>query len=179
VLFCAYTCRLYNRTIVVHTGAMSSASKTVRQRVTLPAKTAAQVRTMAKARTLTSKRMLVELIENGIEGEKRKQQEFFELADRFRNATDPEEAERLGEEMGRMVFGSGLARRSHHPIFLVSANKYEESCHSSGSTKSNPKDLKVMFAPRCGAVEILRFAEEDNDRGKAMQICSLAVRNLD
>ena len=50
--------------------------------------------------------MFVELIENGIEAEKRKQQEFFDLAERFRNATDPEEATRLGDEMGRMVFGS-------------------------------------------------------------------------
>lgn len=33
--------------------------------------------------------MLVELIENGIEAEKRKQQEFFELAERFRDASDP------------------------------------------------------------------------------------------
>jgi hypothetical protein len=49
--------------------------------------------------------MLVELIENGIEAEKRKQQEFFELAERFRNADDPEEARRLGDELGRMVFG--------------------------------------------------------------------------
>jgi len=50
--------------------------------------------------------MLVELIENGIEAKKRRQQEFFDLAERFRNATDPEEAKRLGDEMGRMVFGS-------------------------------------------------------------------------
>ena len=49
--------------------------------------------------------MLVELIENGIEAEKRKQKEFFELAERFRNATDPEEAKQLGDELGRMVFG--------------------------------------------------------------------------
>jgi hypothetical protein len=48
--------------------------------------------------------MLVELIEHGIEAEKRKQKEFFELAERFRNATDSEEAKRLGDQLGRMVF---------------------------------------------------------------------------
>ena len=90
---------------MVHTGAMKSANKTIRQSVTLPAKTAAQVRSLAKTRRLSSNRMLVELIENGIEAEKRKQQEFFELAERFRNATDPKEAKRLGDELGRMVFG--------------------------------------------------------------------------
>ncbi len=85
---------------------MSAANKTVRQSVSLPASVAAKVRTLAKTRRLSSNRMLVELIENGIEAEKRKQQEFFELAERFREATDPEEVKRLGDELGRMVFGS-------------------------------------------------------------------------
>jgi hypothetical protein len=93
------------RTIVVHTGVMSTANKTVRQSVSLPATTAAKVRSLAKTRRLSSNRMLVELIENGIEAEKRKQQEFFDLAERFRNADDPQEAKRLGDELGRMVFG--------------------------------------------------------------------------
>jgi hypothetical protein len=97
---------LCKRTILVHTGAMSAGSNTVRKSVSLPAKVAAQVRTLAKNRRLSSNRMLVELIENGIEAEKRKQQEFFDLAERFRNATDPEEAKRLGDKLGRMVFGA-------------------------------------------------------------------------
>jgi hypothetical protein len=90
---------------MVHTDAMSSANKTVRQSVSLPAKVAAQVRSLAKNRKLSSNRMLVELIENGIEAEKRKQQEFFELAEKFRNSADPEETKRLGDKLGRMVFG--------------------------------------------------------------------------
>ena len=49
--------------------------------------------------------MLVELIENGIDAEKRRQQEFFNLAERFRAASDPEEVRRLGDQIGRMVFG--------------------------------------------------------------------------
>lgn len=84
---------------------MKTQGKPVRQSVSLPAKTAAQVRSLAKTRRLSSNRMLVELIENGIEAEKRKQQEFFELAERFRNASDPEEVKRLGDKLGRMVFG--------------------------------------------------------------------------
>jgi len=84
---------------------MRTASKTVRQSVTLPVSVAAQVRTLAKTRRLSANRMLVELIENGMEAEKRKQKEFFDLAERFRAATDPEEVRRLGDEMGRMVFG--------------------------------------------------------------------------
>lgn len=44
-------------------------------------------------------------IENGIEAEERKQQEFLELAERFRQTADAEEAKRLGDDLGRMVFG--------------------------------------------------------------------------
>ena len=60
---------------------------------------------MAKARRLSANRMLVELIEDGMEAQKKKQQQFFELAERFRSAADPEEAKRLGDELGRMAFG--------------------------------------------------------------------------
>jgi hypothetical protein len=38
--------------------------------------------------------------------EKRKQQVFFDLAERFRNATDPEEIKSLGDQIGQMVFGT-------------------------------------------------------------------------
>ena len=93
-------------TKLVHNGVMRTANKAVRQSVSLPATIAAQVRTMARTRRLSANRMLVELIENGIEAEKQKQREFFDLAERFRSATDPEEVKRLGDRMGRMVFGN-------------------------------------------------------------------------
>ena len=60
---------------------------------------------MAKSRKLSKNRMLLELIENGIDAEKRKQRQFFALAERFRNEQDQEAANRLGDELGRMVFG--------------------------------------------------------------------------
>lgn len=84
---------------------MSARQKTTRQSVSLPASVATKVRAMATARKLSSTRMLVELIENGIEAESRKQQQFFELAERFRAEKDPRTAHRLGEQLGRMVFG--------------------------------------------------------------------------
>ena len=92
-------------TTLVHTISVKPATKAVRQSVSLPPSVAAQVRTIAKSRRVSANRMLVELIENGIEAEKRKQQEFFELAERFRSAEDPKEVKRLGDQLGRMVFG--------------------------------------------------------------------------
>ena len=90
---------------MVHNGVMRTANKTVRQSISLPAGVAAKVRSLAKTRRLSANRMLVELIEEGMEAQQRKQQQFFDLAERFRGATDPEEAKRLGDELGRMVFG--------------------------------------------------------------------------
>ena len=92
-------------TNLVHNGAMRMANKTIRQSISLPAGVASKVRSLAKARRLSANRMLVELIEDGMEAQQRKQQQFFDLAERFRSSTDPEEAKRLGDELGRMVFG--------------------------------------------------------------------------
>lgn len=78
--------------------------KTVRQSISMPAKMASQVRTW-QIQKVSATRMLVELIENGIEAEQRKQKEFFDLAERFRQESDPAVAKRLGDELGRMVFG--------------------------------------------------------------------------
>jgi len=92
---------------MVHNGVVrtETEAKTVRQSISLPVKTAMQVRTMAKSRRLSATRMLVELIGKGIEAEERKQREFFDLAERFRTERDPKEIKRLGNQMGRMVFG--------------------------------------------------------------------------
>ena len=93
------------RTKVVHNGGMSTALRSVRQSVSLPTGVATQVRKLAKTRRLSASRLIVELIELGIEAEKRNQQQFFELAERFRAASDPDEVRRLGDQMGQMVFG--------------------------------------------------------------------------
>jgi len=79
--------------------------RNVRRSVTLPAKVAQQVDTMAKQRRLSDNRVLVELIEQGIEARQQKERAFFELAEQFRAATDSEQVKRLGDELGRFVFG--------------------------------------------------------------------------
>ena len=84
---------------------MRTAVKVIRQSVSLRSEVAAHVRTLAKSRKVSANRVLLELIESGMAAEKRKEQEFFALAERFRAATDSEEVGRLGEQMGQMVFG--------------------------------------------------------------------------
>jgi len=89
---------------MVYTGVMAP-PKQIRRSVTLPAQIAQQVDRLAKRRRLSDNRVLVELIEQGIAAEEQKENEFFELAERFRSSKDPNEVKKLGDELGRFVFG--------------------------------------------------------------------------
>ena len=71
----------------------------------MPPTIAKQVETIAKRRALSDNRVLVELIEQGIEAAQQKEKTFFQLAERFRAASDPEQVKELGNELGRFVFG--------------------------------------------------------------------------
>lgn len=80
-------------------------TKQVRRSITLPAQIARQVDRLAKRRRLSDNRVLVELIEQGIEAAKQKELAFFELAERFRSSKDEGEVRKLGDKLGRFVFG--------------------------------------------------------------------------
>jgi predicted transcriptional regulator len=79
--------------------------KQVRRSVTLPDQVARQVQRIAKRRRLSDNRVLVELIEEGIEARRQKEKAFFDLAEKFRAADDPAQVKRMGDELGRFVFG--------------------------------------------------------------------------
>ena len=79
--------------------------KTVRRSVSLPPRIAKKVESLAKRRDLSDNRVLVELIEQGIEAQKQKEKAFFQLAGRFREANNPDQIKKLGNELGRFVFG--------------------------------------------------------------------------
>jgi len=80
-------------------------NKQIRRSVSLPPQVARQIEGIARSRRLSENRVLVELIEEGIEARKRKERAFFDLAERFRTAEDSAEAKRLGDELGKFVFG--------------------------------------------------------------------------
>jgi hypothetical protein len=89
---------------LAHNGATPT-TKQVRRSVTLPAQIAQQLDRLAKRRRLSDNRVLVELIEQGIEAAEQKEQGFFELAERFRSSKDPDDIKKLGGQLGRFVFG--------------------------------------------------------------------------
>jgi hypothetical protein len=80
-------------------------SKQVRRSVTLPATVARQVTRIAKKRRLSDNRVLVELIEEGMEARQQKEKAFFQLAEKFREASEPSQVKDLGDQLGRFVFG--------------------------------------------------------------------------
>jgi predicted DNA-binding protein len=84
---------------------MATVDKPVRQSVSLPARLARRVRTLAKNRKTSTNRVLVELIESGIESKEAEKSRFFELADQLSATSDPVERKRIKETLARMTFG--------------------------------------------------------------------------
>jgi hypothetical protein len=84
---------------------MATTEKRVRQSVSLPARLARRVRTLAENRKTSTNRVLVELIETGIESKESEKSKFFELADQLTATSDPTERKRIKEILARMTFG--------------------------------------------------------------------------
>jgi len=84
---------------------MSTAEKSVRQSVTLPARVARRVKSLAKTSSTSANRIIVDLIEAGIEARQQERKRFIELADRLARSRDAEEQTRLKEELAVMTFG--------------------------------------------------------------------------
>jgi hypothetical protein len=80
-------------------------TRQVRRSVTLPSQVDRKIEAIARKRRLSGNRVLVELVEMGLEARQQKEAAFLELARRFRQSDDPEEAKRLGRELERMIFG--------------------------------------------------------------------------
>ncbi len=84
---------------------MSIAEKTVRQSISLPVRVARRVKSLAKTNSTSANRIIIDLIESGIEAQEQEKRHFFELADRLARSNDVEEQKRLKEELARMTFG--------------------------------------------------------------------------
>ena len=84
---------------------MAEAERTVRQSVSIPAGISRRVRTLARARKTSANRVLVELIEAGLQSKESEKERFFLLVSRLTESSDRAERERLKEELARMTFG--------------------------------------------------------------------------
>ncbi|MDQ7787580.1 MAG: hypothetical protein RDU01_08220 [Thermodesulfovibrionales bacterium] len=84
---------------------MGTIEKAVRQSVSLPSPLAKRVKALAKNRKVSSNRILIELVETGLQAKEEERRRFFELADRLSKSTDPKEQKELKEQLARMTFG--------------------------------------------------------------------------
>jgi metal-responsive CopG/Arc/MetJ family transcriptional regulator len=84
---------------------MRTTDKAVRQSVSLPARLARRVQSLARNRKTSTNRVLVELIETGIESKEAEKSRFFDLADQLSATSDPVERKRIKEILARMTFG--------------------------------------------------------------------------
>ena len=84
---------------------MSTVEKLIRQSVSLPARVASRVKSLARTSGTSANRVIVELIESGLEAREQEKRRFFDIADRLARSSDPQEQKRLKEDLARMTFG--------------------------------------------------------------------------
>ena len=84
---------------------MPIADKSIRQSVSLPARIARRVKFLAQTSNTSANRVIVDLIESGLDAREREKERFLDLADRLAGSRDPQERKRLKEELARMTFG--------------------------------------------------------------------------
>jgi hypothetical protein len=63
------------------------------------------VSALARSRKASSNRVLLDLIQDGLDAAESERRRFYHLADRLVASTDPAERKRLKEELARMTFG--------------------------------------------------------------------------
>ncbi len=77
-----------------------------RRSITIPSDLAAKIERIAENRHVTANRAILDLIEDGIAAYERRRVAFLELTNKFQKSTDPDETERLREELLQMTFGN-------------------------------------------------------------------------
>jgi len=78
---------------------------TKRQSISLPTGVAQRVSRLAKTQRKSTNRVLVELIETGLDAKEAEKRRFFALADQLGTTDDNRERERIKKELARLTFG--------------------------------------------------------------------------
>lgn len=84
---------------------MAQAERAVRQSVSIPTGVARRVRALAKIRKTSANRVLVDLIEAGLQSKETEKERFFSLVNQLTKSRDAVERQRLKEELARMTYG--------------------------------------------------------------------------
>jgi hypothetical protein len=86
-------------------GKVLPVTEPTRRSLTIPGRLAARIETIAKQRHVTTNRVILDMIEDGIAVYDKRRCAFLELTEQFQKSTDPAETERLRERLIQMTFG--------------------------------------------------------------------------
>jgi len=84
---------------------MPKTERTVRQSVSIPNGIAKRVRALAETKKTSTNRVLVDLIETGLQSKESEKERFFSLVKQLTESRSDAERRRLKEELARMTFG--------------------------------------------------------------------------
>jgi predicted transcriptional regulator len=73
--------------------------------VTVSAEVHAKVERLAREQNRSASRVLEQLITTGLTAKESERRRLYDLIERLRATDNPDEKQRLGDELGRMVFG--------------------------------------------------------------------------
>ena len=85
---------------------MAQIERSVRQSVSIPPGIAKRVRALAKTRRTSANRVLVDLIEAGLQSKETEKERFFSLVSRLTQSRNSAERQQLKEELARITFGA-------------------------------------------------------------------------
>ena len=72
--------------------------------VTLPPEIYSEISARAEQNDISLNRAVIHLLRAGLDAEQKKKQHLGEMLRQYRECADPQEAERLGDELGAMIF---------------------------------------------------------------------------
>ncbi len=84
---------------------MATGETYVRQSVSLPKLIAKRVKAIARTKKTSANRVIVDLIESGLEAQEQEKKRLFDLADRLTHSKSSGEQQRLKDELAQLVFG--------------------------------------------------------------------------
>jgi hypothetical protein len=85
---------------------MATVEKAVRKSVALPLRTAKRVSALAKSEHTSASRVLVDLIEAGLQSKEAEKQYYLGLVEKLSAARDPATRQQLKQELARLTFGA-------------------------------------------------------------------------
>ena len=90
---------------MVQNSDMSKVKKPIRQSISLPPRVVRRVKSLAKTSRTSANKIIFDLIESGLEAKDQEKKRFFELAESLARSRNPEEQDRIKEDLARLTFG--------------------------------------------------------------------------